>query len=187
LIENSARVFDIWAVQGSDVRLQRQKYYCEMLLRSKFSLCPRGSGPSSIRLFESMQLGVAPVIISDVWRPPRGPRFHEFSITIKEKHVGELERIVRSYESSYREMGALARTAFKDYFSDEVYFNYVVGECMDIMERQRLPEKLYWKLSPWIVRAQKAKWVWAGGGGRGLRKRGVARSVARVFLNQGDG
>jgi hypothetical protein len=34
--------------------------YAELLIASKFVLCPRGNGASSIRLFESMQLGICP-------------------------------------------------------------------------------------------------------------------------------
>jgi Exostosin family/Capsular polysaccharide synthesis protein len=41
------------------------------LARSRYSLCPSGSGPNSIRLWESMQCGAIPVILSDTLRMPR--------------------------------------------------------------------------------------------------------------------
>lgn len=40
---------------------------------SLFALCPSGSGPNSIRLWESIEIGVIPVIISDTYLPP-GPQ-----------------------------------------------------------------------------------------------------------------
>ena len=47
--------------------------YADLMAGSKFILCPRGSGTSSIRLFEAMRAGRVPVIISDNWVPPIGP------------------------------------------------------------------------------------------------------------------
>ena len=35
-----------------------------------FSLCPSGTGPNSIRLWESLGLGAIPVILADSWAPP---------------------------------------------------------------------------------------------------------------------
>ncbi|WCJ59684.1 exostosin family protein [Fontisphaera persica] len=49
--------------------------YLEIMGKSLFSLCPRGVGLSSIRLFESMEMGVAPVIIADDWLPCYGPKW----------------------------------------------------------------------------------------------------------------
>lgn len=43
------------------------------LLDSVFSLCPSGTGPNSIRLWESLGLGAIPVIIADTWAPPGDP------------------------------------------------------------------------------------------------------------------
>jgi len=40
------------------------------LLASVFSLCPSGTGPNSIRLWESLGLGAIPVILADSWAPP---------------------------------------------------------------------------------------------------------------------
>ncbi|MGE0769143.1 MAG: exostosin family protein [Hyphomicrobiaceae bacterium] len=42
----------------------------ETLLQSTFSLCPAGTGPNSIRLWESIGAGAIPVILADTWAPP---------------------------------------------------------------------------------------------------------------------
>jgi hypothetical protein len=44
--------------------------YVSTLNQSCFSLCPSGSGPSSIRIYESLGFGSIPVIISDTLRLP---------------------------------------------------------------------------------------------------------------------
>jgi hypothetical protein len=142
-IEDSS-FFDLWS-KVNHGRLERQKYFYNMLLCSKFSLCPRGWGTNSIRLYESMQLGVAPVIISDAWIFPTGPRWSEFSIVIKEKNIRDLEKITQSHESNYKEMGRLARKVFEEYFSEDVYFNYLINNCLDIKQNQLVPEAIYLK------------------------------------------
>jgi hypothetical protein len=44
--------------------------YVDMLRQSIFSLCPSGSGPNTLRLWESLALGAIPVVLSDTWLPP---------------------------------------------------------------------------------------------------------------------
>lgn len=174
-IEDSSD-FDLW--HGPEAgRNERQKHYYEMLLTSKFSLCPRGDGASSQRLFESMQLGVAPVIISDGWIFPKGPRWRDFSIILKEKQLGDLEKVVETHEDSYAEMGSLARKAFDEYFAEHLYFDYIVANCVDIRRTQWVPEAFYWKLNPVTLALRKARarfahlahralarlaWAWSG-------------------------
>lgn len=42
----------------------------EALTGSVFALCPSGTGPNSIRLWESLAAGTIPVILADGWAPP---------------------------------------------------------------------------------------------------------------------
>lgn len=46
----------------------------EALTGSVFALCPSGTGPNSIRLWESLAAGTIPVILADDWAPPGNPR-----------------------------------------------------------------------------------------------------------------
>lgn len=41
--------------------------YNEVMSNSVFSLCPEGSGPNSLRIWESMAVGSLPVIVTDDW------------------------------------------------------------------------------------------------------------------------
>lgn len=137
--------------------LDRQKHYVDVLSSSKFSLCPRGAGTNSIRLFEAMELGVAPVIISDDWIAPKGPKWDQFSLRIKQKHVKELEKIVSSVEDSYEEMGDMAQKEYERYFSDHAYFNYVVENCLEIQKHQIIPEHIYTRIIPLYLFIIKSK------------------------------
>ena len=49
---------------------QTQQRFKTVLAKSRFSLCPRGTGPSSIRFWESLQAGAIPVLIADGLRLP---------------------------------------------------------------------------------------------------------------------
>ncbi|MGZ5546021.1 MAG: exostosin domain-containing protein, partial [Limisphaerales bacterium] len=51
-------------------QVEQQLHYLDVSMKSRFMLCPRGQGTASIRLFDAMQMGVAPVIISDKWIRP---------------------------------------------------------------------------------------------------------------------
>lgn len=46
------------------------KQFKEMLSQSLFTLCPSGTGPNSIRLWEAALNGSIPVVLSDRYRPP---------------------------------------------------------------------------------------------------------------------
>lgn len=45
-----------------------------ILRNSTFSLCPSGSGPNSIRLWESIGYGSIPVVLADTYLPPGDPQ-----------------------------------------------------------------------------------------------------------------
>ena len=141
-IENSSNKFNLYD-QNKELACQKQFY--DVLLSSKFSICLRGSGASSIRLFESMQLGIAPVIISDEWILPKGPRWNEFSLILKLRDLPNLEKIISKNENKYLEMGLLARKEYLKYFDDKVYFNYVIENCLHIRLKQLIPEIFFYK------------------------------------------
>ncbi|MCP4824948.1 MAG: hypothetical protein GY892_12665 [Shimia sp.] len=47
------------------------------MVQSVFSLCPAGTGPNSIRLWESFGAGAIPVILADTYAPPGDPALWE--------------------------------------------------------------------------------------------------------------
>jgi hypothetical protein len=66
-------------ISSDDIRAQpkgpepERLRYIDSLSRSLFCLCPSGTGPNTIRLWEAIGSGSIPVILSDRFRPP-GPR-----------------------------------------------------------------------------------------------------------------
>lgn len=155
LIEDTSASFDLWSDTSTAGARARQVRYAEVLLDSKFALCPRGAGTSSFRLFEAMALGVVPVIISDAWVAPTGPDWDTFSIRIKERDVGKLEMILAQHESRYQEMGMRARDAYLRWFAEDAYFNFLVSGCLALKAQELIPERYYWKNRKAIARVQK--------------------------------
>ncbi|HCE1506881.1 TPA: exostosin family protein [Vibrio parahaemolyticus] len=49
------------------VRYQHEQEYIKVMEDTVFCLCPSGSGPNSIRLWEAIEFGCIPVVISDTW------------------------------------------------------------------------------------------------------------------------
>jgi hypothetical protein len=59
----------------------------------------------------------------------------------------------------FQEMGQKASNNFKAYFAEDVYFNYVIDNCLDIMKKQLISEVIYWKLNPLIIFTKKLKHI----------------------------
>jgi len=73
--------------------------YIKLLGNTKYSLCPRGTGPSSIRIWEAMAMGSAPIIVSDFLKMPLErdvPRDAWFKVP-EEFDVRILERLIAAY------------------------------------------------------------------------------------------
>ena len=92
-------------------RLQNQ--YVKLIGNSKFSLCPRGGGTNSYRLYESMAMGRAPVILSDDWVAPPEVPWDEFSIRISERDYKSIFRILEQEEHRAEELGQRARQSWE--------------------------------------------------------------------------
>lgn len=117
--------------------------YWELAQRSKFGLCPRGAGTSSVRLFELMQAGISPVIIADDWVPPSGPKWEEFALFIAEGDIGSIYEKVKLNEGEYADRGRLARRAWEQYFSPANYWSFILASIRRIEETQKVPESIY--------------------------------------------
>lgn len=120
--------------------------YAEAVANSKFVLCPRGFGVSSLRIFETMKAGRVPVIISDDWVPPDGPAWASFSMRVREKDIRALSEILERHEISAGEWGTLARLNWEQWFSEEASFHRIVEWCVSIMQSRKIPERYMRKL-----------------------------------------
>jgi exostosin family protein len=116
--------------------------YAETMHASKFVLCPRGLGVSSVRLFDTMRIGRVPVILSDDWVEPNGPSWEKFSIRIPEAKFKCIPDLLEKRETQAVEMGLMARKQWEDWFSIDVCFHRVVQWCLQIKNERRVPEKV---------------------------------------------
>lgn len=68
--------------------IHRSDQYEQVMRETAFSLCPSGSGPNSIRLWEALGFGCIPVVLSDEYRPV-GPdaAWREAVVTVKESRA----------------------------------------------------------------------------------------------------
>ena len=124
---------------------ERRNYYrryADATKRSKFVLCPRGLSASSVRLFETMEMGRVPVILSDGWVEPPGPAWPSFSIRVPENEWVGIPEILEQREREAPAMGELARATWLEWFSEEAAFHRVVEWCLAIKEQRILPEEL---------------------------------------------
>ncbi len=151
--------YNQWNVNHNN-RETIQKSYTDVIRSSQFVLCPRGVGLGSVRLFEVMKLGVAPVIISDRWLPPPGPEWNSFALFVKESDIKNIVQIVESHSSEYEERGRLARKAWEEYFSDTVVFNQCI-EALEDLRENRIPllDRLFIYIYPIMLTIDKTKSV----------------------------
>lgn len=70
--------------------------YNKLLLNSKFSLCPSGTGPNSIRFWESLAVGCIPVLLSDTLELPEHKLWKDAIIFMKEDQLNNLNSIINS-------------------------------------------------------------------------------------------
>lgn len=143
LVFNTTSDYNNWNVNQTN-RQQMQKKYVDVIQRSKFVLCPRGVGKGSIRLFEVMKLGVAPIIISDNWLLPEGPDWNSFALFVKESDISNLLELVESHAHEYQVRGHLARKAWDEYFSNAVIFEYCISKIEDLRQERLI-------LLDWLV------------------------------------
>jgi Exostosin family len=127
-IENTSSNYKHWDTEQQQ-RDERQRRYVETLKASHFVLCPRGAGSGSIRLFECMRAGIAPVLISDDYVLPRGVDWDTFLVRVSERRLASLPQILGPLESKSAERGAAARLAWLAHFAPDREFEAVVLGC----------------------------------------------------------
>ena len=111
----------------------RRKFFLDTLSQSKFVLCPRGHGSSSIRLFETIAAGRVPVVISDSWHPPAGLAWQGFCLFVPECEVREIPAYLVDKEKLFPEMAARSSEQFDTYLSQRVRFDYMIGQIEELL------------------------------------------------------
>ncbi len=113
---------------GEDARVD----YVNEIKQSKFVLCPRGTGPSSFRLFEAMELSRCPVIISDDWLRIPGIPWDECAIFVKERDVAQIPKILAERESDAEHLGLRAREIWEANFAPEPRARRILDDAIAV-------------------------------------------------------
>lgn len=69
--------------------------YKNVLARSRYSLCPRGTGPGTLRFWESLQAGAIPIVLADNWALPKWVNWNTCIIQVPENDVLKINDIIK--------------------------------------------------------------------------------------------
>jgi len=118
-----------FSTEGEWMSKKYKNKYIELLGKSKFSLCIRGTGPSSLRIYESLYMGSVPIIISDDLVLPLSNIFNwdRVSVRINENEIDNLEDILFTYsDEEVKEMSKLGQNFWEEYCSDVNLYKTII-------------------------------------------------------------
>jgi hypothetical protein len=129
-------------------RDQIRRNYIEAILDSNFVLCPRGIGAASMRLFEVMELGRAPVVISDAWQPIPNLPWSDFALFVQEKDAEQIPALLEAARPRAAEMGRRAREVWERHYSPNRIFDEFAAAAADLLKHpyganQRMRDSLF--------------------------------------------
>jgi len=158
--------FNVWDTDPEEMKRRGQEY-ADVLAASKFVLCPRGIGSSSIRLYETLEAGRVPVIISDDWVPPVETDW-SFALQVEERRIASIPGLLNSMINEASERGQTARKAWEQSYAPNTLFNTMGNSIESIMEGDAHTDS-----SKQIINLQ--KWITTGE----LLTRSAAQKIRR--------
>jgi len=113
------------------VNQNQLKEFCDITQRSQFTLCPRGYGLQSFRLYEAMQLNSIPVFVYDKFFFPFDNfvecDWNSFCVLINEIQIPDLKKILKNItQEKQEEMLRKGKEIYLKYFTME-------GMCYNIL------------------------------------------------------
>lgn len=159
-----------------------QLAYLGTILNSAFVLCPRGFGTSSFRLFETMRLGRAPVILADEWVPPCGPAWPNCSIRVAEHQVAHLPDLLAARAHEADELGRRAREEWERWFAPAVYASRCLEWIHDLQLARHHNESEAFSRWPEVIRQAQMDRVHGGRLRRTLRRLQLRCPLSRHYV-----
>lgn len=91
--------------------------FSSILQKTKFSLCPRGTGPSTIRIWDSLALGCVPVLFGKDLKMPLSQKVNwdEVCIFVDQSRIATLHMNIK--EECFKEKQIKGLEVFKKYFN----------------------------------------------------------------------
>ena len=108
---------------------QEESGFREVMQDSIFSLCPRGYGPTSYRLYEALQLGSIPVYIYDkTWLPWQNElNWSEICILIHQSKISEIDLILSSIpQKRIEQMQQKMASVYDDNFTFDATYKKIL-------------------------------------------------------------
>lgn len=103
---------------------------------SKWALCPRGTGPTSYRLYEAIQMGCVPVYIGDdFWLPfAEDVRWSDFCILcpIEVVNMGGLDDVLNANENRWLAMRANCKWVYDHFFNMKSCCYNIIQKAMKL-------------------------------------------------------
>jgi glycosyltransferase involved in cell wall biosynthesis len=125
--ENDYFLHETISNKFTDIDTQIFRY---LINNSIFTLCPRGYGPTSFRLYESIQMKSIPIYISDkFWLPYENEiKWSKFALCINENQINNIPQIVDNIikERKYEEMIKEGQRIYEKYFTWESIIKNIV-------------------------------------------------------------
>ena len=104
--------------------------YNKVLLNSRYSLCPSGSGPNTIRFWESLGCGAIPVLLSNTLELPENKLWDEAIVRVDEKDFKKIPEILgeisTEQEKNMRTTCLKLYANYKKNFANSKKYNMVV-------------------------------------------------------------
>jgi len=104
--------------------------FIEVMQDTTFSLCPSGSGPNTIRLWESIAFGAIPIVISDKWRKPEITDYLENIIEVPE-NINSLKTLLQSIDHNPNHFINNINVANSGEFIFSEYIDKIIKKCLD--------------------------------------------------------
>ena len=130
LIRQTGSMWDRMFSGGPDPDKTR---YADDLAACKFILCPRGNGLSSIRIYEAMETGRVPVILSDQLALPECIDWTACAVQIAERDLAHLPHLLTERVSDWPALAHSARAQWESRFSDQHMLATLADECRTLI------------------------------------------------------
>ena len=126
----------ITIIDTSNGKDKSKEKYIDLMARSRFSLCPRGYGISTYRVFEACQLGSIPIMIADGYKKPFDDilDWNSFSLQVLESEMATIPDLVDLFdEESIEYMSIIARRVWEHFFCHDSTCHHIMATLSRIM------------------------------------------------------
>lgn len=128
----------------NEKHLSDKNKYNEVLLNSRYSLCPRGSGPNTIRFWESLACGSIPILLSDDLELPdnKNKLWKQSIVRIKERNISKVDMIINAItpdEEMYRRCNCIRlyksfKNNYKNNYKNDNNSKKIIHYCCNSYE-----------------------------------------------------